>query len=74
MCDAPAGSRYKGYRSVYVRDLVVRAKLVHYRRKCWVTPDGKTVLASLPVGTVGSYGFSLRRLCLITLAGDDVAE
>lgn len=46
--DAPACSRFKGYRSVYVRDLVLKAELVHYRREYWVTPDGKTVLAALP--------------------------
>ncbi|MBB4571818.1 MULTISPECIES: IS66 family transposase [Rhizobium] len=63
--NAPAGSRFKGYRSVYVRDLVLKAELVHYRRECWVTPDGKTVLAPLPMGTVGGYGINLRRLCLM---------
>lgn len=34
LIDAPAGSRFKGYRSVYVRDLVFKAGLVHYRREC----------------------------------------
>ena len=63
--DAPAGSRFKGYRSVYVRDLVLKAELVHYRRECWVTPDGKTVLALLPAGIIGGYGVNLRRLCLM---------
>jgi len=43
----------------------MRAELVYYRHECWVTPDGKTVLAPLPVGTVGSYGLNLRRLCLM---------
>jgi hypothetical protein len=63
--DVPAGSRFKGYRSFYVRDLVVRAELVQYRRECWVTPEGKTVLAPLPAGVVGSYGVNLRRFCLM---------
>ncbi|MCW1411060.1 transposase [Rhizobium sp. 1AS11] len=70
--DAPAGSRFKGYRSVYVRELVVRAELVHYRRECWVTPDGKTVLAPLPEGIIGGYGVNLRRLCLMLHAQGQV--
>lgn len=45
---APVGSRFKGYKSCYVRDLVLKAELVRYRRECWVTPDGRTVLAPLP--------------------------
>ncbi|NKK55489.1 transposase [Rhizobium leguminosarum bv. viciae] len=63
--DAPVRSRFKGYRSVYVRDLVMKAELVHYRRECWVTPDGKTVLAPLPAGITAGYGVNLRRLCLM---------
>ena len=63
--DAPIRSRVKGYRSVYVRDLVMKAELVHYRRECWVTPDGKTVLAPLPEGITAGYGVNLRRLCLM---------
>ncbi|NTJ35891.1 transposase [Agrobacterium rhizogenes] len=63
--DAPDGSRFKGYRSFFVRDLVLKAELVHYRRECWVTPNGKTVLAALPAGITGGYGANLRRLCLI---------
>ncbi|EPE94392.1 hypothetical protein RGCCGE502_31942, partial (plasmid) [Rhizobium grahamii CCGE 502] len=70
--NAPAGSRFKGYKSVYVRDLVLKAELVHYRRECWVTPDGKTVLAALPAGTIGGYGANLRRLCLMLHAQGQV--
>ncbi|RDL46784.1 hypothetical protein BLJAPNOD_06443 [Ensifer sp. M14] len=62
---APPGSRFKGYKSCHVRDLIVTAELVHCRRECWLTPDGKTVLAPLPQGVVGGYGPNLRRLCLM---------
>jgi hypothetical protein len=48
-----------------VLDLVLKAEFVHYRRECWETPGGKTVLAPLPVGIIGGYGINLRRLCLI---------
>lgn len=72
--DAPAGSRFKGYRSFYVRDLVLKAELVHYRRECWVTPDGKTVLAALPAGIMGGYGANLRRLCLMLHAHGQVTS
>jgi regulator of replication initiation timing len=70
--DAPAGSRFKGYRSFYVRDLVFRAELVHYRRECWVTPKGKTVLAAISTGIMGGYGVNLRRFCLMLHAQGQV--
>ncbi|MBP2448606.1 hypothetical protein JOH51_006114 [Rhizobium leguminosarum] len=41
---------------------MLKAELVHYRRECWVTPDGKTVLAPLPAGINGGYGTNIRRL------------
>ncbi|MCL7998905.1 hypothetical protein M8994_11670 [Brucella sp. 21LCYQ03] len=27
----------------------MRTVIIHYRRECWVTPDGKTILAPLPI-------------------------
>ncbi|WP_234843706.1 hypothetical protein [Sinorhizobium meliloti] len=65
--NVPPGCRFNGYKSCHVRDLIVSAELVHYRRECWLTPDGKTVLAPLPRGVVGGYGPNLRRLCLMSL-------
>ncbi|WP_036567917.1 IS66 family transposase [Brucella rhizosphaerae] len=63
--EVPAGSRFKGYKSCYVRELVLRAEVVHYRREYWITPDGQTVLAPLPPGIVGGYGPNLRQFCLM---------
>ncbi|MBB3386298.1 hypothetical protein ACK83U_19385 (plasmid) [Rhizobium sp. WW22] len=30
----PVGSRFKGYKSCFVRELMLSAELVHYRREC----------------------------------------
>src|SRR5271155_83457 len=62
--DAPLGSRFKGYASFLVQDLVIRPHVTDFLRACWRTPDGKTVIAPLPPGVDGHFGPELRRLVL----------
>ena len=61
---APPGSHFKGYRTIFVRDLSISAELIRYRRERWLTPEGKRVIAPLPEGLLGGFGANLRRFCL----------
>ena len=68
----PAGSRFKGYEDILVRELRLSAEVVRFRRERWLTPSGETVLAPLPAGIVGGFGPGLRRFLLVAHAQGQV--
>ena len=63
--DAPAGSRFKGYATLLLRELTMSADVIAYRRERWLTPQGKMIVAPAPAGIVGGFGPNLRQFCLV---------
>jgi len=60
----PAGSQFKGFKNLVVRNLHLLAEVMRDLRERWALPSGETVLAALPAGIVGGFSAGLRRFVM----------
>jgi|SRR5438094_25097 len=55
LAEVPPGSTFQGYADFVVQELVLRAEVTRYRRQCWRSPDGRTLVAPLPADLEGRH-------------------
>jgi hypothetical protein len=65
LADRPEGAVFKGYEDFVVQDLVLKPRVILYRREHWRTPDGKSLVAPLPVEMVPGSHFGPDLICFI---------
>jgi Transposase IS66 family len=60
----PPGSRFKGYTSFVVQELVLHSHVIDFQCERWLARDGQIITASLPEGFDGHFGPQLHRFVL----------
>ena len=63
--DVPDGVVFKGYEDFVVQDLVLKPRVIRYRRERWLTPDGRSLVAPLPADVVPGSHFGPDLICFI---------
>jgi hypothetical protein len=61
----PEGAVFKGYEDFVVQDLVLKPRVILYRREHWLTPDGKSLVAPLPAEVVPGSHYGPDLICFI---------
>src|SRR3954465_12899826 len=61
----PEGAVFKGYEDFVVQDLILKPRVILYRREHWLAPDGRSLVAPLPAEVVPGSHFGPDLICFI---------
>jgi Transposase IS66 family len=61
----PEGAVFKGYEDFVVQDLILKPRVILYRRERWLTPEGESLVAPLPAEGVPGSHFGPDLICFI---------
>ena len=65
LSNVPAEAVFKGYEDFVVQDLILKPRVIRYRRERWLTPEGQSLLAPLPAEVLPGSHFGADLICFI---------
>jgi hypothetical protein len=61
----PAEAVFKGYEDFVVQDLILKPRVIRYRRERWLTPEGQSLVAPLPAEVLPGSHFGPDLICFL---------